>query len=80
MKLVENWCHAHKFISNRCVAIVIGCNGAYRFLDPGLQAAIPSWIVTTLSVALLVIGMFGTVIDQTGDSRVSDPTRETDHV
>lgn len=80
MKLIENWRHAHHFISNRCMALVVGCNGAYRLLDPSLQAALPPWLLTGLSFALLGLGMVGTVIDQAGDSNVALPDGKTTDV
>jgi hypothetical protein len=80
VKLIEDWRHAHKFISNRCMALVIGCNGAYRLLDPSLQAALPPWLLTGLSFALLGLGMVGTVIDQAGSDNNALPTGKTNDV
>lgn len=80
VKLIWNWKDAHKFISNRCMALVIGCNGAYRLLDPTLQAALPGWVVSGLSFGLLALGMLGTIIDQSGSSDASLSNRKTDNV
>lgn len=64
MKLHPNWRYAPKYISNRCIAIVVAINTGYHYLDSGLQNYLPESVMRYISLALLLTGSIGTIIQQ----------------
>jgi membrane protein required for beta-lactamase induction len=64
MKLVDNAKHAYKWLSVQAMALVLAIVGAWMAMPPDLKSRIPETWVDALSMAVLVLGMFGRVVDQ----------------
>jgi hypothetical protein len=64
MKLVDNAGQAYKWLSVQAMALVVAIEGAWLAIPPDLKARIPETWVDALSMAVLVLGIFGRVVDQ----------------
>jgi hypothetical protein len=64
MKLVPNAGQAYKWLSVQAMGLVVAIEGAWLALPPDLKARIPETWVDALSIAVLVLGILGRVVDQ----------------
>jgi hypothetical protein len=64
MKLVDNAGQAYKWLSVQAMALVVAIEGAWLAIPPDLKTRIPETWVDALSMAVLVLGIFGRVVDQ----------------
>ena len=64
MKLVDNAGQAYKWLSVQAMALVVAIEGAWLAMPPDLKSRIPETWVDALSIAVLVLGIFGRVVDQ----------------
>jgi len=64
--LVPNWRRAWRWISVQAMALAIALQAGWQALPPDLAARIPGDWVTALSVAVLVLGIIGRLVDQGG--------------
>jgi hypothetical protein len=63
-EIVHNWRSAWRFISMRAMAANVAFLGTWAALPDDLKSALPSWLVPTVAVIVLVIGMGGRLIKQ----------------
>ena len=64
MRLVDNAGQAYKWLSVQAMALVVAIEGAWLAMPPDLKTRIPETWVDALSMAVLVLGIFGRVVDQ----------------
>jgi len=64
MKLVSNWRDAPRWLSVRAMALAGALQGAWLAMSPDLQARVPAEWVDGLTMAILVLGIFGRIVDQ----------------
>jgi hypothetical protein len=66
MKLIDNWHKAHRMLSVQAMALAAAIQGAWPTIPEDLKAAIPAVWVHWVSLALLVAGIVGRLVDQDG--------------
>ena len=64
MKLIDEWRKCYKFVSVQAMVLAGAIQGAWVYIPDSLRASVPQNIVTGVTVALLVLGVVGRVIDQ----------------
>ena len=64
MKLIENWKKSPGMFSVQAITLAIAIQGAWAALPSEMVASIPDGWVRVLTVALLVLGIIGRLIDQ----------------
>lgn len=64
MKLIDEWKQAYKWISVRCMGLAISIQGAWAAISDDMKTHIPSWLVTTLTIGILILGVGGRLIKQ----------------
>lgn len=64
MQLVPNAKHAYKWLSVQAMALVVAIEGAWLAMPPDLKARVPETWVDAISMGVLVLGIFGRVVDQ----------------
>jgi len=64
MKLVDNAGQAYKWLSVQAMALVVAIEGAWLAIPPDLKSRIPETWIDALSMAVLVLGIVGRVVDQ----------------
>jgi hypothetical protein len=62
--LVSDWRDAWKWLSVHAMAAAILVQSAWQVLDDDLRASLPESWVRALSVALLLLGIVGRLVDQ----------------
>lgn len=77
MKLVDDWKRAHKWLSVHCMIAAGAVQGAWEFVPMSMKASFPAWGLNALTVALLVLGVAGRLVDQSSkdDSKNDDPPK-----
>lgn len=73
MKLIPNAKKWYRMISVQCQGVAIAALGSWQALDPDWKAAIPFWVVMTVAISVLVLGIFGRLVQQ--DSVSGKPTK-----
>ena len=68
IKIVENWRDARKWISMHAMAYGAAVQVAWVAIPEDMRASVPPGIVAGITIALLVLGAVGRIIDQTGPS------------
>ncbi len=63
-KLISDWKKAWKWASVRCMAVSIAIQGAWVFIPEDMRASIPTNLVQTITIALLLAGMIGRITTQ----------------
>lgn len=64
MKLISNWRRAWRMFSMQAMTLAAALQGAWMLMPEDLKAALPPALVPVVSVALLVAGMVGRLVDQ----------------
>ena len=64
MKPIPNWRRAWRMFSVQAQASAVAVLGGWQAMPDDLRATIPAGIVVSVSVALLVAGIVGRLIDQ----------------
>lgn len=64
MQLVPNWKRLHRAFSVQAMALAAAIQGAWPTIPDDLKAVLPHGIVHWVSVALLVAGIVGRLVDQ----------------
>ncbi len=64
MRLVPNARHAWKWISVQAMAVSVAIQAAWMNLPPDMQARIPEAWVDIGTMAVLVLGIIGRLVDQ----------------
>lgn len=65
MKLVDNARQCWRWFSMQAMALAIAIQGTWELLPPDLRSSVPDKVVPLVTVALLVSGIFGRLVDQT---------------
>jgi hypothetical protein len=66
MKLIDNACDAWKWFSVQAMGWAIAIQGAWLAMPPELKTRVPADWVDALTVAILVLGIVGRLVDQGG--------------
>ena len=63
-ELIHNWRAAWRFFSMQAMALNTAFLATWAVLPDDLKSALPSWLVPSAAVALLVIGMGSRLVKQ----------------
>lgn len=66
MKLVPNARRAWRWFSVQAMAGSVALQGAWLALPPEMKAMVPDQVVMAATIALLVLGVIGRLVDQGG--------------
>jgi hypothetical protein len=66
MKLIDNARDAWKWFSVQAMGWAIAIQGAWLAMPPDLKARVPGDWVDALTMAILVLGIVGRLVDQGG--------------
>lgn len=72
LQLIEDWNHAWKWASVRCMSAALTIQVAYEAMPETLRANLPHGMVTHASIALLVLGIIGRLVKKD----VASPSQE----
>lgn len=64
MKLIPEWRKAWRMFSVQSMAVAAAIQGAWPMVPDDLKANLPQALVNWVSVALLVLGIAGRLVDQ----------------
>lgn len=64
MKLIANWKKAWRMLSVQAMALAGAVQGAWMFIPDDMRSSIPANVVQGLTIALLVLGVAGRLVDQ----------------
>lgn len=64
MKLIANWKKAWRMLSVQAMALAGAVQGAWMFIPDGMRSSIPANVVQAVTIALLVLGVIGRLVDQ----------------
>lgn len=64
MHLIPEWRKAWRMFSVQSMALSTALLATWAVLPDDMRASIPSDIVTTIAIIVLVLGMIGRVVDQ----------------
>ncbi len=64
MMLVGEWRRAWRWFSMQAMALVVAIQGAWAAMPDDLKQHFPAWLVTAVSVGLLVLGIGGRLVKQ----------------
>jgi len=64
LKLIENWRNAWKWFSVHAMVYAAAIQGAWLQVSDDMKAHIPSYLVSGLTITLLVLGIAGRVVKQ----------------
>ena len=64
MKLIANWKKAWRMLSVQAMALAGAVQGAWLFIPTDMRDSIPANVVQGVTIALLVLGVAGRLVDQ----------------
>lgn len=64
MRLVKEWRRCWRMFSMQSMAVSTALLAAWGLLPDNLVEALPSGVITTVAIVVLVLGMIGRIIDQ----------------
>lgn len=64
MKLIANWKKAWRMLSVQAMALAGAVQGAWMFIPTDMRDSIPANVVQGVTIALLVLGVAGRLVDQ----------------
>lgn len=64
MKLVNDWRRSWRMFSVQAMLVASAIQGAWEFIPDDLKAQLPQGVVHWLTIALLVFGVVGRLIEQ----------------
>ncbi len=64
MKLIDEWKSAHRMFSVQAMALAAAIQGVWPSIPDDLKASIPPSVVHYISLALLVAGIVGRLVQQ----------------
>lgn len=64
MKLIDNWRKAWRMASVQCMTAAAAVQGAWTSIPDDMRTAVPAGLVHWLTLALLVLGIAGRLIQQ----------------
>ena len=74
LKFVPDWHNGWRWFSVHCMALSAAVQGAMMAFPGILQQYVPAIIWQILAIFLLVVGVFGRLIDQKGSPDVHNPS------
>jgi hypothetical protein len=80
LTLIPNWRKAFRMFSIQAMSAAILVQSVWGTLDSDMRASIPVWCVRALTVALLLLGIVGRLVDQpkvqhAPDAPAEEPTQ-----
>lgn len=64
LKLIENWRNAWKWFSVHAMVYAAAIQGAWLQVSDDMKAHVPSYLISGLTITLLVLGIAGRVLKQ----------------
>lgn len=64
MQLVSDWRQCWRWLSVHAMGYAIIVQGAWQVIDADMRASLPEVWVRALTIALLVLGIVGRLVDQ----------------
>ena len=64
MKFIANWKKAWRMLSVQAMALAGAVQGAWMFIPDEMRSSIPANVVQGVTIALLVLGVVGRLVDQ----------------
>lgn len=64
MKLVDDWKDSWKWISTHCMLFAATVQGVWASLPDDMRESLPQSVVSGLTIAILILGVLGRLIDQ----------------
>ncbi len=64
MRLVDEWRTAWRWFSLQAMALVVAVQGAWAAIPDDLRQHFPTWLVTAVSVGLLLVRIGGRLVKQ----------------
>lgn len=64
MKLVQNWKQSWRWFSVQSMVVAGSIQGAWSVIPDGMRSSIPANVVQAVTIALLVLGVVGRLVDQ----------------
>lgn len=65
MRLIDNWRECYRWASMRAMTAAGAVQATWLALPDDLRATVPHNLVTGITIALLVLGLVGRLVDQT---------------
>jgi hypothetical protein len=65
MRLIEEWRQAWRWFSCQAMALAAAVQGAWVAVPDDMKAHMPGWIATASTIALLLAGIGGRLVQQT---------------
>ncbi|MDM4768635.1 hypothetical protein [Solimonas sp. SE-A11] len=62
--LVPDWRECYRWFCMHAMLLSIALQGAWLELPDSMKADVPGWLVHAVTIAVLVLGMVGRVVDQ----------------
>lgn len=62
MRLVDNWKEAWRWMSVNCMVIAASIQGAWVYIPEDMRDSIPPWIVSAITIGLLILGIIGRLL------------------
>jgi hypothetical protein len=63
-ELVDDWKNVHKWVSTQCMSLAAAIQGTWLYIPEDMRQAIPSKLVTGVTIGLMVLGVVGRVVKQ----------------
>ena len=64
MKIIEDWKSCWRWLSVQAMVLAGAVQGAWAFIPDDLKSSMPHGIVQGATIALLVLGVAGRLVDQ----------------
>lgn len=64
MKLIDDWKSAHRWFSVQAMTLAMAIQGAWPAIPEDMRSTLPPSLVHWVTIALLVAGVAGRLIDQ----------------
>lgn len=64
MKLIPNWRRALRMYSVQAQGIALSILGGWQILPNATKEGIPTWIVLTLAMVVIALGIVGRLVEQ----------------
>ena len=64
MRLIPNWRRAWRMFSVQAQGIALAILGGWQMLPNSARDAVPTWIVLSLAMAVIALGIVGRLIEQ----------------
>ena len=64
MKFIANWKKAWRMLSIQAMTLAGAVQGAWMFIPDEMRSSIPANVVQAVTLALLVLGVAGRLVDQ----------------